>query len=501
MRGKQQKQTLAVWLLMASAAAAAVWMTIRGNASANTALTLAAPVLFLAVWLLGRALLRRIDEAEDEPEPEAPASETEAREEEDEPLPPESAEPDPDWLIVQTAQGLRAPLFQVLRGERQYHFHRLTPNGCTMLDTDALLPAGGTDEEIRARIRHGFSIDKCDISLLELSFGAVSEQDTFQDYYATAHLTLHSGRERRMLLISEPRARTPESVERFFDDVLPCIRMDLKNMRREETNRRRRHMQKQMRPFIKALRGTQDANTIRRLRIFSRVLTWLSLAVGLVWAVFSRSMTHRAPIVAAMTVLYLLPFFVMLLRPRYASPLMLQEFGPLQYLRKNGVDVVNFWLPPVILSAAGIFGDVSCNILDWSRASLWLIGFPAIGVLLSLVRAPERKRLISASIGIWLLLSFFSLGMVMHINCELDPAPRETELAMVTDKYVTGSKSSTFHLVLSTESGRQVLDVPRAIYNTAGPGSRMVILRGQGMLGIPHADVMFRADWEAEHGG
>ena len=71
MRGKQQKQTLAVWLLMAVAAAAAVWMTIRGNASANTALTLAAPVLFLAVWLLGRALLRRIDEAEDEPE--APA--------------------------------------------------------------------------------------------------------------------------------------------------------------------------------------------------------------------------------------------------------------------------------------------------------------------------------------------------------------------------------------------------------------------------------------------
>lgn len=428
----------------------------------------------LAVVTLG---VRRY-EADSEQELEQMLDELEAEEADAEPPTPGAAPPD---LIV---MGYPSDVkYQVVPGERELHFVRLGWGELLSEKAiDRLLEPGLTDAEIRAAMEKGFSVPWREIESVDVTFKrCVSTQ--LENFGIFSLRT--GGRRRRFILLSRDETwDTPERLRAFFAPAAGSYTADTK---RRDAQKDAQHERRE----AAALRSDRpDPAKLKTLRRISYAVQAVTVVTGLAWRLLD---VPYVPFAVAAVALALLPVVLAAALPRWFS------VGSMLELRQSEEhlvpDTVDLTTAIIIGGAFPMLGGLAdFNVLNWG----WLVGVAALFALvmtLLMTRGLTLKKLWLRRALIWLMLSMFSIGAVLEVNYLLDYCEPAAEEAVITDKSVSGGRSTSYDLCFA---GDRSYSVTKEDFDALEVGDTVVLVEHRGALGVRYVDVWTTADWYAD---
>lgn len=428
----------------------------------------------LAVVTLG---VRRYEE-DSEQELEQMLDELESEEADAEPLTPGAAPP--DLFVMGYPSDVK---YQVVPGERELHFVRLGWGELLSEKAiDRLLEPGLTDAEIRAAMEKGFSVPWREIESVDVTFKrCVSTQ--LENFGIFSLRT--GGRRRRFILLSRDETwDTPERLRAFFAPAAGVYTADTK---RRDAQKDAQHERRE----AAALRAeTQNPALLKKLRLLGYALPALAVLTGLVWRFLPVPYDLFSAICVALA---LLPMALVAAWPRWFSvSAMLELRQGEEKLVPNTVDLTTAVIAGGIFPMLGGFADF--NVLNWG----WLVGVAALFALvmtLLMTRGLTLKKLWLRRALIWLMLSMFSIGAVLEVNYLLDYCEPAAEEAVITDKSVSGGRSTSYDLCFA---GDRSYSVTKEDFDALEVGDTVMLVEHRGALGVRYVDVWMMADWYAD---
>lgn len=428
----------------------------------------------LAVMTLG---VRR-SEADTEQELEQMLDELEAAEADAEPLAPGAAPPD---LIV---MGYPSDVkYQVVPGERELHFVRLGWGDLLSEKAiDRLLEPGLTDAEIRAAMEKGFSVPWREIESVDVTFKrCVSTQLENFGIFSLRN----GGKRRRFILLSRDETwDTPERLRAFFAPAAGAYSADT---RRHDAQKDARHERRE----AAALRSERpDPAKLKTLRRISYAVQAVTVVTGLAWRMLD---VPYVPFAVAAVAFALLPVVLAAALPRWFS------VGSMLELRQSEEDLapgtVDLTTAIIIGGALPMLGGLAdFNVLNWG----WMLGVAAaFGFVMMLVitRGIKLPRPWLRRAQVWLVLSVFSVGTVLEVNYLLDFREPAAEEAVITDKSVSGGRSTSYDLCFA---GDRSYSVTKEDFDALEVGDTVMLVEHRGALGVRYVDVWTTEDWYAD---
>ncbi len=394
-------------------------------------------------------------------------------------------------LFVQQIGGLNdKKYYRVIKGPEQYHFIMVPSSPFSLLQPTPeafaqTVSAQGTDEEIRARYRRGFTVDKREILQLDLRPGWFPYRGVTMLNCASIKLRT-AKRKRELLVLEQPQGRTAVDADRFFGAVCDRIRADASC----DTEKKRTMRRKAIDNADAILAETADTQDPKIARAFRRAVSILDLASVLLFIIFMFvglfKSQYPSVLIYVMLVIVLLPWAALLLAPRYVSILGL-ESPEQSLLEQHGVTLVcsvfGLFIPGGALSLL-LVSSLEAHLLT---AYLWGAGLSALAVILLYLRTPQARRFLASFIAVWVLCAMFSAGPALAINRLFDWRAPETEqvhlLAQQNGELTYRDESGA----LKTGS----LDLLALTENDWEYGQKAELVRHSGALGIGWEELRF----------
>ena len=370
--------------------------------------------------------------------------------------------------------------YQLLPGEQELHFVQLSwGDWMSVKALDRMLEPGGTDADIRAGMEKGFSVPWREIEKLDVTFKRCvsTQKENFGIF------TLESGGKRRrfILLSRDEEIDTPARVRSFFAPAARVYSADTQRYDAEQDALRADREEQ-------SLRGEPgDPERIRKLQPLRWALAGAVVLAGLVWRFLD---VPYAPFAALVVGLTLLPMALVAVWPKLFSAAMMMELQRNERsVAPDTVDLSYAILVGGLLLMIGGFADF--NVVNWG----WLIAvsavFAAIMTMLMTRTLPSRK-LWARRLAMLLMLTMFSIGAVLELNYLLDFREPAAEEAVITDKSVSGGRSTSYDLCFD---GDRSYSVTKEDFDALAVGDTVVLVEYRGGLGVRYVDVWPCADW------
>lgn len=378
-------------------------------------------------------------------------------------------------------------IYQLIRGERQYHFVKLGWGDMSVSWPEKLIDPRGSDAEIAARMKKGYSINMADVRHVSLQFRrCVSTQ---QPNLGSLKLDTTDGKKSFILLDVQELA--PEAVQDFFSDLRSVTEVDTRALEREALEDAAAEEE------LEQIRTDYDPEKARRLKPLGTILIVLAVLIEAAWLFLD--VPYRLFSILSVA-LFLVPFVLVLVKPVYFTML---DFGgrkKAEKYKENGVVTVDVFTP-VLIAALGLairsFADY--NILNWIAL---LIATGVFSLALTLVMYfcyRDIKGKPGQAALLFLLLMMFSSGLVVQVNELLDFREPDVAYTEVLDKRISTSSRSpdSYLLAVSVDEQTQELQAPPDLYDAVEIGDDVIITTYPGAFGIRYADVWGVDEWEA----
>lgn len=378
-------------------------------------------------------------------------------------------------------------IYQLIRGERQYHFVKLGWGEMNVSWAEKLIDPRGSDAEIAARMKKGYSISKADIQHVSLKFcRCVSTQ---QPNLGSLKLDTTDGKKSFILL--DVQELMPEDVQDFFSDLRSVTEVDTRALEREAQEGAA------VQEELEQIRVGHDPEKARRLKPLGTILIILAVIIEGAW-VFLDVPYLLFSILSV--VLFLAPFVLVLVKPAYFTMLDLGSRKKAEKYKENGIVTVDVFAP-VLIAAMGLAlrSLVDFNILNWSALLIAMGVFSLALTLVMYFGYRDIKGKPGQAVLLFVLLMMFSCGFVVQMNYLLDFGEPDVAYTEVLDKRISTSSKSpdSYLLTVSVDEQKQELQAPPDLYDVTEIGDDVIITTYSGAFGIRYADVWSVDEWEA----
>lgn len=378
-------------------------------------------------------------------------------------------------------------IYQVIRGERQYHFVKIGWGDINVSWPEKLIDPCGSDAEIAARMKKGYSIHKTDIQHVSLKFRrCVSTQ---QPNLGSLKLDTTDGKKSFILL--DVLEMTPQDVQDFFADLRSVTDVDERALEREAQE------DAAAQEDVEQLRADYDPEKARRRKPLGTILIVLAVVIESAWLFLDVPYLLFSIL---SIVLFLVPFVLVLVQPAYFTLLDLGGRKKAEKYRENGIVTVDVFIP-VIIAALGLeFRSLmDFNILNWLVLLIALGVFSLVLTLVLYFCYRDIKGKPGQAAMLFVILMLFSFGFVVQVNYLLDFKEPDVGYTEVLDKHISTSSKlpDSYLLTVSVDGQEQELQAPPELYDGTEIGDEVIITTYHGAFGIRYADVWGVDEWEA----
>lgn len=377
-------------------------------------------------------------------------------------------------------------IYQVIRGERQYHFVKIGWGDTNVSWPEKLIDPYGSDAEIAARMKKGYSIHKTDIQHVSLKFRrCISTQ---QPNLGSLKLDTTDGKKSFILL--DVLELTPQDVQNFFADLRSVTDVDERALEREAQER-------EAQEDVEQLRAAYDPEKARRRKPLGTILIVLALVIEGAWLFLDVPYLLFSIL---SVVLFLAPFVLVLVQPAYFTMLDLAGRKRAEKYKKNGIVTVDVFTP-VVIAALGLVlrSSMDFNILNWTVLLVAMGVFSLALTLAMYFRYRDIKGKPGQAALLFVILMMFSFGFVVQVNHLLDFKEPDVGYTEVLDKHISTSSKlpDSYLLTVSVDEREQDLQVPPELYDVTEIGDEVIVTTSHGAFGIRYADVWGVDAWEA----